>query len=71
MSVACDQTLRTADTGTTETAIASGIFGQGIYVNPAEDVVIAVNSARANANVDSDWALQTALYEALKNAVRN
>lgn len=49
---------------------ASGIFGQGIYIAPAENVVIAVHSARADASKDSDWALQYALYEALKNAVR-
>ncbi len=48
---------------------ASGIFGQGIYIAPAENVVIAVHSARADASKDSDWALQYALYEALKNAV--
>jgi len=50
---------------------ARGIFGQGIYINPAEKVVIALHSARADASVDSDRALQVALYEALTNAVRN
>ncbi len=48
---------------------AAGIFGQGIYINPAENVVIAIHSARAKASTDSDWALQNALYEALKDAV--
>jgi len=48
---------------------AAGIFGQGIYVNPVENVVIAINSARANASIESDWVLQNALYEALKDAV--
>ena len=50
---------------------ARGIFGQGIYINPAEKVVIALHSARADASVDSDRALQAALYEALTNAVKN
>ncbi len=50
---------------------AAGIFGQGIYINPDENLVIAVNSARANASVESDWVLQNALYEALANAVRH
>ncbi|MCP4299919.1 MAG: serine hydrolase [Gammaproteobacteria bacterium] len=50
---------------------ARGIFGQGIYINPVENVVIALHSARADASVDRDRALQAALYEALTNAVRN
>ena len=50
---------------------ARGIFGQGIYINPVEKVVIALHSARVDASVDSDRALQAALYEALTNAVRN
>lgn len=50
---------------------AAGIFGQGIYINPAENVVIAVHSARADASIDSDWVLQNALYEALKDSVSN
>ncbi len=50
---------------------ASGIFGQGIYINPQEKVVIALHSARAVASKDSDWALQFALYAALTEAVRD
>jgi len=50
---------------------ARGIFGQGIYINPAEKVVIALHSARADASVDSDRVLQATLYEALTNAVKN
>lgn len=49
---------------------ASGIFGQGIYIAPVENVVIAVHSARADASKDSDWELQYALYEALKNELK-
>jgi CubicO group peptidase (beta-lactamase class C family) len=48
---------------------ASGIFGQGIYIDPASRVVIAINSVRARASVARDWALQNAMYEAVKNAV--
>ena len=48
-----------------------GIFGQGIYVNRKENVVIALHSARAVANKDSDWALQNALYAALTNELKD
>ncbi len=48
---------------------AAGIFGQGIYIDPAANIVIAMHSAWADASVDSDWALQAALYEALSTAV--
>jgi CubicO group peptidase (beta-lactamase class C family) len=44
---------------------AMGIFGQGIYIDPAENVVIALHSARPVASRDEDWALQTALFNAL------
>jgi len=50
---------------------AKGIFGQGIYINPQEKVVIALHSARAVASKGSDWALQNALYTALTEAVRD
>lgn len=50
---------------------ARGIFGQGIYINPAENVVIALNSARADASVARDKALQAALFDALTQAVSN
>jgi len=46
-----------------------GIFGQGIYINAKEKVVVAIHSARPDASKDSDWALQNALYEALTNAL--
>jgi CubicO group peptidase (beta-lactamase class C family) len=48
---------------------ASGIFGQGISINPSENVVIAIHSARAAASKDEDWDLQTALYAALTEAL--
>lgn len=50
---------------------ARGIFGQGIYIDPASGVVIALHSARPDASVDSDRDLQHALYEALTGAVMN
>lgn len=49
---------------------ARGIFGQGIYINKKENVVIALHSARPVASDPSDKALQHALYSALTNAVR-
>lgn len=48
---------------------AIGIFGQGIYVNPAENVVIAVQSAREAADADEDWGWQYAMYDAVTVAV--
>ncbi len=50
---------------------ASGVFGQGIYINPQEKVVIALHSARAVASKDSDWALQITLFAALTDALSN
>lgn len=48
---------------------ASGIFGQGIYVNPKKNVVIAIHSAREMASKDSDWELMEAMYGAVTRAV--
>jgi CubicO group peptidase (beta-lactamase class C family) len=50
---------------------ASGVFGQGIYINPEEDVVIAIHSARANASRAADWAWMYAMYEALTEALKD
>ena len=50
---------------------AIGIFGQGIYINREENVVIALHSARPVASNDSDWAWQAALYAAVTNAIKN
>lgn len=49
---------------------ASGIFGQGIYINPKENVVIAIQSARQVASNQSAWALQSAFYAAITKAVK-
>ena len=48
---------------------ASGIFGQGIYINPQQNVVIAIHSAREHASTPEDWAWQDAMYEALLKEV--
>ena len=48
---------------------AVGIHGQGIRIDTNENVVIALHSARAIASNDSDWALQSALFDSLTKAV--
>jgi CubicO group peptidase (beta-lactamase class C family) len=48
---------------------AIGIFGQGICVHPEQNVVVAMHSARAVASEDEDWALQSALCNAVANAL--
>jgi len=47
---------------------ASGIFGQAIYINPKQGVVIALHSARSVASNRPDWALQSAFFAALTAA---
>ncbi len=44
---------------------AMGIFGQGIYINPKTNTVIAIHSAREQADNEEDWALQDAFLQAL------
>lgn len=48
---------------------ASGIFGQAIHIDPDENVVIALHSARDVASNREDWALQRTLFAALIDAV--
>ncbi|MEM6962213.1 MAG: serine hydrolase [Myxococcota bacterium] len=48
---------------------AVGIFGQGIHIDPKRNVVMALHSARAEADKDSDWAWQDALFEAIAREV--
>jgi CubicO group peptidase (beta-lactamase class C family) len=48
---------------------ASGIFGQGIYISPKTNLVIAVHSAREHASRPEDWVLQKALYKAVDKAL--
>jgi len=50
---------------------AAGIFGQGIYINRQENLVVAIHSARENATRPEDWVLQNALYEAFRDALRD
>jgi len=50
---------------------ARGIFGQGIYINKEEGVVIALHSARPVASEESDKDLQHALYAALTEALKD
>ena len=50
---------------------AAGIFGQGIYINPQEDLVVAIQSARENASRPQDWVLQNALYDAFRQALQD
>ncbi len=49
---------------------ALGIFGQTIYVDHNEDLVIAMHSARPAADDEIDWAWDTALFEAIAGATR-
>jgi len=48
---------------------ASGIFGQGIYIDPAANLVIAMHSARPHASRREDSALQLAMYRAVAAAL--
>ncbi|MFK7732485.1 MAG: serine hydrolase domain-containing protein [Pseudomonadales bacterium] len=44
---------------------ASGIFGQGIYINPATSTVIAVHSAWREADNEQNWELLTQMFKAI------
>ena len=48
---------------------ASGIFGQGIYIDPSRKVIIAIHSARPHASRPEDWALHDAMYPAIARAL--
>lgn len=50
---------------------ATGIFGQGICVHPEQNVVVALHSARSVASDRDDWILQSALCQALADALAN
>jgi CubicO group peptidase (beta-lactamase class C family) len=52
-----------------EAYAASGIFGQAIHIDPQENVVIALHSAREAASNRKDWALQSTMFAALIDAV--
>jgi CubicO group peptidase (beta-lactamase class C family) len=55
--------------GKANTYEASGIFGQGIFIAPDKNVVIAIHSARPDASRPKDWALQNLLYRAILNHI--
>jgi len=55
--------------GNTGAYRATGIFGQGICVHPEQNVVVALHSARAVASEDEDWALQSAMCNAVAEAL--
>ncbi len=48
---------------------AAGIFGQGIHIDPAENVVIAVQSAWSVASEQRRWAMQNAMFESIAAAI--
>ena len=48
---------------------AAGIFGQGLFIHPAEKVVIALNSAWPVASDQREWAMQRAMFEAITAAL--
>jgi len=48
---------------------ASGIFGQGIYINPATSTVIAVHSAWEAADSEADWSLLGAVFSAINESM--
>ena len=50
---------------------ASGIFGQQIYIDVANNVVIATHSARDDASNPEDWGVMHAAHVAIVEAVTN
>ncbi|MGD2128281.1 MAG: serine hydrolase [Lysobacterales bacterium] len=48
---------------------ASGIFGQGIYVFPEKNLVIALQSARPDASKEEDWKLESELFRSIAGAL--
>ena len=53
-----------------DTYRAVGIFGQGIYINAAQGVVIAMHGARPVATNQPYWKLQNAMFSAFVEALR-
>jgi len=49
---------------------ASGLSGQGIYIDRSEKLVIALQSARPNAD-DAGWAWEASLFEAITEAIKD
>ena len=48
---------------------ASGIFGQSIYVDPKNAIVIAQHGARDSASEQQDWDAQAAAFRAISEAI--
>jgi CubicO group peptidase (beta-lactamase class C family) len=52
-----------------KTYAAEGVFGQEIYLDPARDLVVVVNSAWASADKDADWVSMGAFMAAVSRTV--
>ena len=50
---------------------ASGIFGQQIHIDPVNGIIIALHSARDDANNPEDWRMLDAAFSALVDATKN
>ena len=50
---------------------ASGLSGQGIYIDRSEKLVIALHSARPTAGDDAGWAWEGSLFEAITGAIKD
>lgn len=50
---------------------ASGIFGQSIYINPEQNLVIAVHSAHDAADSEADWTWLEAMQQAFADRLRD
>lgn len=49
---------------------AQGIFGQDIFIDPDNQLVIALQSAREHADRSEDWELQDAFYDAVTDVLK-
>ena len=50
---------------------ASGLSGQGIYIDRGEKLVIAQQSARPTTGDDAGWAWEKSLFEAITEAIKD
>ncbi len=50
---------------------ASGIFGQRIQIDPVDNIVIALHSARDDASNPEDWQMLNAAFAAIIDATKN
>ena len=48
---------------------AEGIFGQSIFLDPKDDLVIVTNSAWPKADDDKYWVAQNAYFDAVRKAL--